>query len=186
MERRFGHDFGRIRIHTDPPAARAAAALGAEAFTVGHHIAFGRARFLPDTAHGKRLVAHELTHTIQQAATSPHIALRPEKRRAAPAPRSSQFDGVLLGTDRNKQEVRVKREVGGTQGYDHRLQAMRSRAWPTRSPQRLPSGRMANGMLSRRRPNSLRSQRAATHPSSKFTLYHRGPESDHRSRECTD
>jgi hypothetical protein len=124
MEQRSGHDFSRTRIHADPGAARAAAALGAEAFTVGRHIAFARDRFLPGTAHGKRLLAHELTHTIQQAATSPYIALRPEKKRAAPAPRASQFDGVLLGSDRNKQEVRVKREVGGTPGYDHRLQAI--------------------------------------------------------------
>lgn len=124
MERRFGHDFGRIRIHTDPPAARASAAFGAEAFTVGHHIAFARGRFMPGAAHGRRLVAHELTHSIQQAATSPHIALSPEKERAAPAPGSLKFDGVLLGINRDKKEVRVRREVGGTQGYDGRLQAI--------------------------------------------------------------
>jgi hypothetical protein len=71
-------------------------------------------------------VAHELTHTIQQAATSPYIALRPETKRPAPAPGRSRFDGVLLGTGPgpNKQAVRVDREVGGTQGYDHRLQAI--------------------------------------------------------------
>jgi len=124
MERRFGRDFGRIRIHTDPPAARASAALGAEAFTVGHHIAFAGAGFLPDTAQGKRLLAHELTHAVQQAGRSPHIALSPKKGRAAPAPGSLKLDGVLLGTDRNAKEVRVKREVGGTRGYDDRLQAI--------------------------------------------------------------
>jgi hypothetical protein len=118
MEQRLGHDFGQIRIHTDPDAAKASAALGAEAFTVGHHIAFGRERFLPGTAHGQRLVAHELTHAIQQAATSPHIALSPDK------PRASKFDGVVLGTNRNKQDVKVKREVGATQGYDDRRQAI--------------------------------------------------------------
>ena len=125
MERRFGHDFSPIRIHTDKPAAEASAALGAEAFTVGHHIAFAQAHFLPGTADGKRLVAHELAHTIQQSgATSPHIALKPNKEPVAPAPGSLKFAGVLLGINRSKKEVRVKREVGGTQGYDDRLQAI--------------------------------------------------------------
>jgi hypothetical protein len=124
MEQRFGHDFGRIRIHTDLYAARAAAALGAEAFAVGHHIAFAREHFLPGTAYGKRLVAHELTHAIQQAATSPYVALSPEKKQAGPTPASSKFDGALLGSDRNDKEILVKREVGGTQGYDDRLQAI--------------------------------------------------------------
>jgi hypothetical protein len=125
MERRFGHDFSEMRIDTDTPAAKASTALGAEAFTVGHHIAFARARFLPGTAQDRRLVAHELTHTIQQsAATSPHIALKPDKERGAPAPGSLKFAGVRLGTNRSKKEVRVKQEVGGTQGYDDRLQAI--------------------------------------------------------------
>jgi hypothetical protein len=119
MESRFGHDFSQIRIHTDPDAAKASAALGAEAFTVGHHIAFARERFLPGTAHGKRLVAHELTHTIQQAATSPHIALQPDRTRRAPT-----IVGGLLGWNQSNEQVRVKREVGGTQGYDDRRQAI--------------------------------------------------------------
>src|SRR5262249_690073 len=63
-------------------------------------------------------------NAIQQPAISPHIALSPDKKGAAPAPGSLKFDGVLLGTNRNKQEVRVKREVGGTQGYDDRLPAI--------------------------------------------------------------
>ena len=124
MESRFGHDFGRIRIHTDPPAARASAALGAEAFTIAHHIAFAPARFLPGTEHGKRLLAHELTHAIQQAATSPHIALSPDKKRAAPAPGRSVVAGEPLGWNQNNDQVQVKREVGGTEGYDGRLQAI--------------------------------------------------------------
>ena len=124
MEQRFGHDFGQIRIHTDPDAAKASAALGAEAFTVGHHIAFGRERFLPATAHGKRLVAHELTHAIQQAATFPHIALQPDRTRPAPTPGRSGVVGGLLGWNQSNDQVRVKREVGATQGYDDRLQAI--------------------------------------------------------------
>ena len=124
MEHRFAHDFGRILIHTDPLAARAAAALAAEAFTVGHHIVFSHERFRPGTAQGKHLVAHELTHTIQQAATSPQIALSPNKKGAAPTPERFVIDGRLLGWNQSDEQVRVKREVGGTQGYDDRLQAI--------------------------------------------------------------
>ena len=124
MEQRFGHDFGRIRIHTEPLAARASAAMGAEAFTVGHHSRFAHERFLPGTAHGKRLVAHELTHAIQQNATSPYIALSPKKKQPSPPAASSKFDGAFLGADRNDKEILVKREVGGTQGYNDRLQAI--------------------------------------------------------------
>jgi hypothetical protein len=123
MEPRFGHDFSRIRIHSDSPAATAAAALGAQAFTVGHHIAFARERFVPGTAASRRLMAHELTHTIQQAAITPYIALKPEKKTAPPLA-SSDFTGALLGTDRNNKQILVKREVGGTKGYDDRLQAI--------------------------------------------------------------
>ena len=123
MERRFGYDFARIRIHADRSAARASAMLGADAFTFGHHIAFARGRFAPGSVHGKRLVAHELTHAIQQAATSPQIALQPAKGRPAPRRRSGVVGG-LLGWNQSDEPVRVTREVGGTQGYADRLQAI--------------------------------------------------------------
>jgi hypothetical protein len=124
MEPRFGHDFRRIRIHTDLEAAKAAAALEAEAFTVGHHIAFARERFRPSTAHGKRLVAHELTHAVQQAATSPHIALQPDRSRPGPKPGRSTVVGGSLGWNDSNEHVLVTREVSGTQGYDDRRQAI--------------------------------------------------------------
>lgn len=66
LERRFGHDFSRVRIHTEAPAAAAAAALRAQAYTVGSHVVFGAGRFAPETAEGRRLLAHELTHVVQQ------------------------------------------------------------------------------------------------------------------------
>src|SRR5258705_14011237 len=66
FETQFGHDFSRIRIHADDLAAASAAAVGARAFTVGDHIAFGAGQFSLQSAAGRRLLAHELTHTIQQ------------------------------------------------------------------------------------------------------------------------
>jgi hypothetical protein len=67
FEQRFGMDFGAVRIHHTPRASDAANALAAKAFTVGTHIAFGPGRFVPDSTDGKRLLAHELTHVVQQS-----------------------------------------------------------------------------------------------------------------------
>ncbi len=66
MEPRFGHDFGRVRVHNDDSAARTNLALNARAYTVGEHILFGAGQYAPDTRTGKRILAHELCHVIQQ------------------------------------------------------------------------------------------------------------------------
>jgi hypothetical protein len=66
MEGAFGRDLGTVRTHTDAEAGRASDALGARAFTVGQDIYFARGEYQPGTAGGDRLLAHELTHTIQQ------------------------------------------------------------------------------------------------------------------------
>jgi len=66
FEPRFDHNFSRVRIHHDSEANRLAAAINAQAFTVGHNIVFGAGRYAPRTQAGKRLMAHELTHVMQQ------------------------------------------------------------------------------------------------------------------------
>jgi hypothetical protein len=66
MESRFGHDFSNIRIHTDEMAARSSNSLNALAYTVGNHIAFGAGRYSPNRLEGRKLIAHELTHVLQQ------------------------------------------------------------------------------------------------------------------------
>jgi Domain of unknown function (DUF4157) len=68
LERHFGGDFSRVRVHTDDRAARSAEALGARAFTRGGDIAFAAGQYAPHTATGERLLAHELAHVVQQAA----------------------------------------------------------------------------------------------------------------------
>jgi hypothetical protein len=67
MEERFGYDFSRVRILTDPNAARMAEGLGARAYTAGASIVFGAGHYQPATATGRDLIAHELTHVLQQA-----------------------------------------------------------------------------------------------------------------------
>jgi hypothetical protein len=67
MGQRFGHDFSQVRVHTGGDADRSAQDVNANAYTVGHHIVFGADRFAPNTQIGKRLLAHELTHVVQQS-----------------------------------------------------------------------------------------------------------------------
>ncbi|HEX2202952.1 MAG TPA: DUF4157 domain-containing protein [Longimicrobium sp.] len=66
LEPRFGHSFERVRVHTDARAAASAKAVGARAYTVGRHVVFGAGQYRPESAEGRRLLAHELAHVLQQ------------------------------------------------------------------------------------------------------------------------
>lgn len=66
MEARFGHSFRDVRIHTNALAAESARAEHAHAYTVGEHIVFGAGQYRPETPEGRKLLAHELAHTVQQ------------------------------------------------------------------------------------------------------------------------
>jgi hypothetical protein len=66
MEARFGQDFGGVRVHTDGMAANSADSVNGRAYTVGQDMVFGAGQYQPETAMGRKLLAHELTHTIQQ------------------------------------------------------------------------------------------------------------------------
>ncbi|WP_437334647.1 eCIS core domain-containing protein [Sorangium sp. So ce394] len=70
MEQRFGHDFSRVRVHSGPAAEQSARDVNANAYTVGRHIVFGASQFAPGTHEGRRLLAHELTHVVQQSGSS--------------------------------------------------------------------------------------------------------------------
>ena len=67
MEQRFGHDFSQVRTHADSEGGESARRLNALAYTVGNHIAFAPGQYRPNTSGGRSLLAHELTHTVQQA-----------------------------------------------------------------------------------------------------------------------
>ncbi len=71
MEPRFGHGFNDVRVHTDTRAAESAQALRAQAYTVGNDIVFGASHYRPGTITGQRLLAHELTHVVQQGVGVP-------------------------------------------------------------------------------------------------------------------
>jgi hypothetical protein len=69
FEPRFGVDFSQVRVYANSQAAGSARAANARAFTVGSDVVFGAGEYSPATTHGKRLLAHELAHTIQQKAS---------------------------------------------------------------------------------------------------------------------
>jgi hypothetical protein len=70
MEVRFGHDFSQVRVHTDAKAAESARAVNAMAYTAGQDVVFSAGQYTPRTNAGQRLLAHELTHVVQQGGVS--------------------------------------------------------------------------------------------------------------------
>jgi len=66
FESRFGYDLGSVRIHSGDHSDTSAQALCAQAYTLNNHIVFNRGKYRPDTDHGKKLLAHELAHVVQQ------------------------------------------------------------------------------------------------------------------------
>lgn len=74
MEQHLGHDFSSVRVHTDRAAQQSALDVNAKAYTVGRDLVFGAGWFAPGTHEGRRLLAHELTHVVQQGASSEESA----------------------------------------------------------------------------------------------------------------
>jgi Domain of unknown function (DUF4157) len=87
MESRFGYDFAHVRIHADDTSAAAARAVNARAFTVGNDIVFGRGQYETRSSGGRRLLAHELTHVVQQRGSAlPPVADGASLPTTTPAP----------------------------------------------------------------------------------------------------
>jgi hypothetical protein len=87
MEPRFGHDFSGVRVHTGAEAAKSARAVNALAYTVGQDVVFGAEQYEPHTRHGRHLIAHELTHVVQQSHATDRGTPTPSlQRQEAPGP----------------------------------------------------------------------------------------------------
>ena len=99
FEPRFGHDFSRVRVHTGAQADASAQAVGARAYTVGHDVTFAAQLYRPGTEAGMRLLAHELTHVVQQAGSAGSL----QESRVVPEDHPSEREadrtaqGVLRG-----------------------------------------------------------------------------------------
>ena len=137
LEPAFGHDFARIRIHSDDGAGRAAARLGARAFATGSHLFFAPGALQPDTSSGRRLLLHELAHSVQQgegpafageapmALTTPGDSLEREAEAAAgrvAAGRSLAVGG--LTPDQPKARGTVGRFAIFALAFEHLLEAV--------------------------------------------------------------
>ncbi|MEK6210041.1 MAG: DUF4157 domain-containing protein [Pseudomonadota bacterium] len=92
FEPRFGQDLGQVRVHTDAAAAASARSLGARAYTFGRDIAFGAGEYDPDAAAGRRLLAHELTHVVQQDRSEEGVVRRaPQAEKADAAASRAEY-----------------------------------------------------------------------------------------------
>ena len=126
FESRFGFDFSQVRVHHDASAARSAQAVAAQAYTVGSHVVFDTGRYEPHSAHGRALLAHELTHVVQQRGAS-----------ATPTPGTLRIDSPDSMFER--QADAATRSLGGRSqepfaaatGLSRAGTAMLSRADPT-------------------------------------------------------
>ncbi len=85
FEPRFGHDFTQVRIHQGAAASRSARMINAQAYTVGKHIVFSEGQYAPETSTGRELLAHELTHVVQQARGGPAVQRRSKFTDPTPA-----------------------------------------------------------------------------------------------------
>jgi hypothetical protein len=99
MESSFGQDFGAVRVHTDVLAAKSARAVGAQAYTVGKQIVFGAGQYAPNATAGRRLIAHELAHVVQQSRCDGFEARRHVSEPGDPAEREAEAtaDAVIAG-----------------------------------------------------------------------------------------
>lgn len=86
METRFGHDFSQVRVHTGKRAAESAQSVHALAYAVGRDIVFGEGQYAPQTSEGKRLLAHELTHVVQEQFHDTTLSQDKSILRRQPAP----------------------------------------------------------------------------------------------------
>lgn len=97
MEQRFGADFGNVRVHADGAAAHLNRTIQAQAFTHGGDIYFGAGRYNPTTPAGQGLLAHELTHTIQQGASAVQ-STAPIAASGAPPVQAAFVSAIVIDT----------------------------------------------------------------------------------------
>jgi hypothetical protein len=138
MEPRFNADFGNVRVHSDPESASLNHRLGARAFTYQNQIFFSRDQYQPGTSDGRQLLAHELTHTLQQghavqrARETPHVVQSDRSSPAiqqatapapAGAPAETSSEAVDLSTNvfNPSQKVKDEIEAHGSKGLDVRV-----------------------------------------------------------------
>lgn len=130
MESRFGEDFSGIRVHTDKNAAETSQQLNAAAFTVGRDIFFDSGQYSPQTHEGKRLLAHELTHVVQQGGVNTSL-LSPMRsssedgleKEAEAVSSSIEKEQVSVLNQTNTPPIQLQGGGGGAAPREHRFTA---------------------------------------------------------------
>jgi Domain of unknown function (DUF4157) len=130
FEPRFGHDFSRVRIHSDASAAASAHSVDARAYTYGSDIVFAAGAFSPGTSAGRRLLAHELAHAVQQGggaiqhgeARATRIQRQPDYTKPQADVASSgltrlEVHGLEFGTSKDFAPSDLSYDVGRKNGY---------------------------------------------------------------------
>lgn len=142
MESRFRHNFGRVRVHTSSDAAASAQALQARAYTIGSHIVFAAGEYAPAKPAGRMLVAHELTHVVQQRQAP--ISSQTIEPAGSPAEREADSNAIAVsrgaGVSTSATPRGISRDVGWAQrgplpdpygmGYNDILKAAGAGATP--------------------------------------------------------
>jgi hypothetical protein len=122
MEQRFGADFGSVKIHSDPKDAKLSRDIGAQAFTHGADVYMGEGKYDPGTTAGKRLLAHELTHVIQQTGVQARrfpvgrgMASRLQRKKALNTKKSTVYEA----DPKNPEAVKKGRFFGKSSSGSH-------------------------------------------------------------------
>jgi hypothetical protein len=99
MEPRFGRDLSGVRIHAGDAAAASARQVHALAYSIGNHIVFGAGQYAPATSSGRRLLAHEIAHTLQHADGAPPLIARQPSDPWIPIPEFDELDPCIIVPD---------------------------------------------------------------------------------------
>lgn len=132
MEERLGHDFSQVRVHADARADASAREVQANAYTAGRHIAFAAGRYAPQTAEGRGLLAHELTHVVQQAGGQAQGLQRdtkdktPPPAKVVPPVEPNKTQKKLIDDARRAAAIRTQRALfraSGVEGTEALMEA---------------------------------------------------------------
>ena len=133
MEPRFGHDFSNVRVHADAKAAESARAVNALAYTVGRDVVFGTGQFSPASTAGRKLIAHELTHVVQQQQGASATSIPDELQigspsdaselEAATAPDKLASLGSIAGAATSRARQQVNRQINPMEERSRHLES---------------------------------------------------------------
>ncbi len=111
MEQRFGHDFSKVRVHSGATAEQSARDVNAHAYTVGQDIVFAKGRYAPGTIEGRRLLAHEMAHVVQQTRTGSAAVAAPLLQKKGGYPKTVTIDNAEVSVASKDEEVEAQKII---------------------------------------------------------------------------